>query len=196
MSALTIPLFPLQTVLFPGGSLPLKVFEQRYMDMVTACIRDDSPFGVCLIASGHEVGAPAEPQPVGTLARIARWDMEQLGVLQLVAHGTDRFRIVGTRAEASGLLMGEVEVLPPLHEEPVAPDCAELVTLLRAIIADRGRDGPPPPHRYDDAGWVGYRFCEVLPIPNPARQLLLELEDAAAVLGVIRKFLVQKNLIR
>ena len=196
MTVLTIPLFPLRTVLFPGGALPLKVFEQRYMDMATACIRDDSPFGVCLIASGQEVGAPAEPQPVGTLARIARWGMEQLGVLQIVAHGAERFRVVGTHAEASGLLLGEVELLAPLRQERVAMDYDGLVTLLRAIIDDLGKDGPPPPYRYDDAGWVGYRFCEVLPIPNPARQLLLELDDAAAVLGVIRKFLAQKNLVR
>src|SRR3954470_11255789 len=88
-----LPLFPLNTVLFPGGRLPLRIFEQRYMDMAKACLKDSSPFCVCLIVDGKEVGEPATPADVGTLARIATWDMPQLGVLQVVAVGSQRFRI-------------------------------------------------------------------------------------------------------
>lgn len=194
MSFLTIPLFPLQTVLYPGGALPLKIFEQRYMDMAKACIRDETPFGVCLIARGGEVGAAAEPQPVGTLARIATWDMEQLGVLQVVAHGGARFRIRRHWADAAGLVHGEVRLLPDLAAEAVPADCAGLVTLLRAIVADLGAAAPPGP-RFDDAAWVGHRFCEVLPIPNTARQMLLELDDPAALLAIVRKYLAQKKLV-
>ena len=198
MSALTIPLFPLQTVLFPGGALPLKIFEQRYMDMAKACLKVEAPFGVCLIAQGGEVGAPAEPHAVGTLARIANWDMEQLGVLQVVVHGGARFRVLRHWAEASGLVCGEIELLPDAPPRPVPPDAAGLLTLLRAIVADlggRGGGAPPPPHRFDDATWVGHRFCEVLPIPNAARQMLLELDDPAALLAIVRKYLVQKKLV-
>jgi hypothetical protein len=190
-----IPLFPLQTVLFPGGALALKIFEQRYMDMAKACIAEDAPFGVCLIAQGSEVGAPAEPHPVGTLARIARWDMEQLGVLQVVVHGGERFRIQRHWAEPSGLLRAEVELLaePPPH---LLPDEADvLVPLLRAVVADLGAAGPPEPHRYDDAGWVANRYCEVLPIPNQARQMLLELGDPLSALTIIRQYLAQKKLL-
>ena len=194
MSALTLPLFPLQTVLFPGGALPLKIFEQRYMDMAKACLKADAPFGVCLIAQGAEVGAPAEPHAVGTLARIAKWDMEQLGVLQLVVHGTQRFRVLRHRAEPSGLVLGDIELLPDPAPQPVPSDCAGLVALLRAIVTDLGEAGPPPPHRFDDAAWVGHRFCEVLPIPNTARQMLLELDDATALLAIVKKYLVQKKL--
>jgi hypothetical protein len=190
----TIPLFPLQTVLFPGGALPLKIFEQRYMDMAKACIRDEAAFGVCLIAQGAEVGAAAEPHAVGTLARIATWDMERLGVLQVVVHGGERFRVLRHWAEPSGLVQGEIELLPDPPAQRVPPDCAGLVTLLRAIVADLGEAGPPPPHRFDDAAWVGRRYCEVLPIPNAARQTLLELDDAAALLTIVKKYLVQKKL--
>lgn len=195
MSTRGIPLFPLNTVLFPGGALPLKIFEQRYLDMAAACIKDDAPFGVCLIARGAEVGAPALPQPVGTLARIARWDMEQLGVLQVLALGGDRFRIKRHWTESSGLLHGEVDLLPA-PESLALPAAADvLVPLLRAIVADLGDAGPPPPHRYDDAAWVAHRFCEVLPIPNAARQMLLELADPPAALAVIRQYLAQKKLL-
>jgi hypothetical protein len=191
---LIVPLFPLQTVLFPHGALPLKIFEQRYMDMAKRCLKAEAPFGVCLIAEGAEVGAPAEPKAVGTLARIISWDMEQLGVLKVVVHGGERFRVLRHWAEPSGLVQGEIELLPDLAPQPVPDDCAGLVGLLRAIVADLGAAAPPPPHRYDDAAWVGHRFCEVLPIPNTARQMLLELDDAASLLQIVRKYLVQKKL--
>src|SRR3954471_18486567 len=106
-----VPLFPLNTVLFPGGRLPLRIFEQRYMDMAKACLKDNSPFGVCLIVDGKEVGEPAIPADVGTLARIATWDMPQLGVLEVVAVGSQRFRIKEQRAGSNGLVRGDVELL-------------------------------------------------------------------------------------
>src|SRR5258706_15580178 len=106
-----LPLFPLNPVLFPGGRLPLRIFEQRYMEMAKACLRDGSPFGVCLIREGAEVGAPATPVDIGCLARIAEWDMEQLGVLQVVARGERRFRVLERRAQADGLLRASIEPL-------------------------------------------------------------------------------------
>ena len=98
-----IPLFPLNTVLFPGGRLPLRIFEQRYMEMAKSCLRDGAPFGVCLIVEGAEVGAPAVPATVGSLARIASWDMPQLGMLHVSAIGTERFRILRRRTQPDGL---------------------------------------------------------------------------------------------
>src|SRR5262245_37563064 len=99
---MNVPLFPLGTVLFPGGQLPLKIFEARYMDMAKVCIKDGSPFGVCLIASGREVGTPALPHSVGTLARIDSWDMPQLGLLHVQCRGSERFRILSKRVEGNG----------------------------------------------------------------------------------------------
>jgi hypothetical protein len=118
-------------VLFPGGHLPLRIFEARYMDMARTCLKDNSPFGVCLILEGREVGAPAVPAAVGTLARIERWDMAQLGVLEIVALGAERFRIVERRVEKSGLARARVELLAA-EAEPSAPGslayCAELAS--------------------------------------------------------------------
>jgi hypothetical protein len=106
-----LPLFPLGAVLFPGGSLPLRIFETRYMDMAKACLREGAPFGVCLIREGREVGAPATPFDVGTLATIEAWDMQQLGMLQIVARGGQRFRILERRVQPDGLLRASVEIL-------------------------------------------------------------------------------------
>ena len=99
-------------MLFPGGRLALRIFETRYMDMAKACLRDGAPFGVCLIREGAEVGAPATPFEVGTLAKIAEWDMPQLGLLQIVAEGGERFRILERRSQADGLQRATVEILP------------------------------------------------------------------------------------
>ena len=195
-----LPLFPLRAVLFPGGALPLKIFEQRYMDMAVSCLKDGAAFGVCLIADGSEVAQPgraaAVPHEVGTLARIAQWDMAQLGVLQVVAEGGERFRILSQRVEASGLLRAKTQLLPPEPAQPVPGDLERLVPLLRAVIDDLDERAPPKPHRFGDAAWVGYRWCEVLPIPLLARQKLLELEDSLSRLEIIDRFLAQKGLIK
>ena len=190
-----IPLFPLQTVLFPGGALPLRIFEQRYMDMAKVCIKESLPFGVCLIDKGGEVGEPALPHGFGTLARIGDWDMPQLGVLNVTCRGEDRFRVLARRVEASGLQRAEVELIAEPATLPIPQDYARLIPLLRVIVADLGQQGPPEPHRFFDSTWVGYRYCEVLPIPNAARQKLLELEDSISRLEIIYRYLEQKKLI-
>src|SRR5687768_3480981 len=136
----SVPLFPLQAVLFPGSILPLRVFEARYMDMAKECLKQASPFGICLIREGAEVGAPAVPEIVGCLARIAHCDMEELGILKLRAEGLERFRIIDTRVGALGLLRGEVELIPPDPGAPDAPGLAECADFLRKVIARIGVD--------------------------------------------------------
>lgn len=195
-AAAELPLFPLQTVLFPGGVLALRIFEPRYMEMATASMKEQSPFGVCLIASGTEAGQAAEPHSIGTLARIADWDMTQLGILQVIVHGGDRFRILSRRVDPSGLLRAEVELLASESATKFPPHCARLVPLLRAVIDDLGERAPPQPHPYYDPAWVGYRWCEVLPIPVMARQKLLELEDSISRLEIVARFLEQKGLMK
>jgi hypothetical protein len=174
-----LPLFPLNTVLFPGGRLPLRIFEQRYMDMAKACLRDGTPFGVCLIREGREVGAPAIPAAVGTLARIAAWDMPQLGMLHITALGEQRFRILERRVQPDGLAMGSIELLPQDDDASIPEKCMACVKLLeRAIEQHAGL--LEPPHRLDSATWVSSRLAELLPLPLPAKQELLELDDARA----------------
>ncbi len=195
IETLEIPLFPLNTVLFPGGVQPLKIFEQRYLDMAAACMKDETPFGICLIDSGSEVGAAAKPQPVGTLARIGDWEMEQLGILQVTALGGRRFRIIDSTVDADNLLRGHVELLSEGETVPLPQERERLLPLLQRIVADLGPSRIPEPHRYDDAAWVGYRITEILPIQNLAKQKLLELDDPLARLEILEKFLDQRKLL-
>lgn len=187
MIEMDIPLFLLNTVLHSGGRLELRVFEPRYMDMVKACLRANAPFGVCLIAQGEEVAAP---HAVGTLATIADWDMPQLGILNIVAHGGQRFRILAQRVQDDQLVRAEVELLPDPSVKPIPGDYARLVPMLRALL-DALEEPPPQPHRFYDAGWVADRWAEMLPLPMDRRQEILELDDGVARLDAIYRFLEQ-----
>jgi Lon protease-like protein len=209
-----IPLFPLNTVLFPGGVLPLRIFEARYMDMVRDCMQDNAPFGVCLIAKGAEVGAPAHTESVGCLASIRAWDMKQLGLLHLRTVGTQRFRIQRSRAQSNGLVLGEVDLIDPDEDLPIEPEhkpCADLLARiiddLGAQIAERRRTsddegdvlGGMPfdrPFRMDSSVWVGNRLCEVLPVPLKAKQKLMELDDAHARLEIVSQYLRQHAVLK
>jgi Lon protease-like protein len=185
-------LFPLGTVLFPEGVLPLKVFEQRYIELTKACLRDNSPFGVCLIREGREVGAAAVPEAVGCLATIAQWDMPQFGLFHLVARGGRRFRLRGTRVGANQLISAEVDLLPadPAGGD-VDPVCGEV---LKAIIDKVGAGHFPDPIRLDDAAWVAYRLAEVLPLEPGEKQELLELADSAMRFQRLRQVLERIGL--
>lgn len=172
-----LPLFPLGTVLFPGGLLPLRLFEQRYLEMGKACLRDGSPFGVCRIREGAEVGAPATPEAVGCLAHIVQWDMQQFGVLQIVAQGSQRFRIRERRVQADGLARATVELLPDESDDaPVPERLTACRQLLERIAAEHGERLFAPPLRFDSCAWVGARLAEVLPLPGPLKQQMLELD--------------------
>jgi uncharacterized protein len=194
-----LPLFPLKTVLFPGGLLPLKIFEQRYIEMAKACMRDAKPFGVCLITQGDEVaqvpGATPEIATVGTLARIGDFDMPQLGILHVIANGGSRFQVQQHAQQSSGLTIGEVVPIPDEPAVPLAPAYAPLVKLLELIATRIGPQNFPAEPRYDDASWVGFRLAEVLPLPLSIKQSMLEINDADVRLKVLQKFLAQQGLI-
>jgi hypothetical protein len=206
-----LPLFPLKTVLFPAGVLPLRVFEARYMDMVRQCMKTSSPFGVVLIARGGEVGAPAATESVGTLARIAAWDMPQLGVLHLRAIGGDRFRIEHAEVQPDGLQVARVEPIAPDDDLPLDEQYQPCADLLQRVIDDvarqRAEDGGDaqdpldsipfePPYRLDSSVWVGNRLCEFMPIPLRARQKLMELQDATSRLQLVQRFLLQHGVLK
>ncbi|NTV68523.1 MAG: peptidase S16 [Azonexaceae bacterium] len=195
VETLDIPLFPLNTVLFPGGLQPLKIFEQRYLDMAAACLKDNTPFGICLIDKGSEVGEGAVPHAVGTLATIGDWEMEQLGILMITARGGRRFRIIDSRIGNGNLVEAKVELLTEAAPTAMPPERQRLLPLLRRIAADVGQERLPEPHRFDDAEWVGYRITEVLPIQNLAKQKLLELDDPLARLEILEKYLDQRKLL-
>lgn len=176
---LDVALFPLQTVLFPEGLLPLRLFEQRYLEMAKGCLRDDQPFGVCCIREGREVGAPATPEDVGCLARISSWDMAQLGVLSIVAQGTQRFRILERRVARDGLARASIELLPEARDAGVAEAQQGCVRFLRAIIEQTEGAFVAQPRRFDSCVWVSARLAERLPLPLAFKQALLEMDDGA-----------------
>jgi Lon protease-like protein len=190
-----LPLFPLNAVLFPGGVLPLRVFEARYMDMTRECLKRDHPFGVCLIREGKEVGTPAQPEGVGCLAHITSWDMQQLGLLQLRTRGGQRFRVLESIVAAQGLLRARVELLPNEEDAEVPVQFTALPDLLRLVVADRSEAVFAEPHEYGSASWVGYRLSEILPVPLAAKQKLLELDGALTRLEILYRFLEQRGLV-
>jgi len=186
-------IFPLGTVLFPGGTLPLRIFEQRYIEMTKACLRDSLPFGVCLIREGREVGETAVPETVGCLATIERWDMPQLGLFELIARGGDRFRLLDTQVARNGLMSGSIERIE--EDAPggrVDPACREV---LKLIIDRVGAANFPAPISLEDPLWVGYRLAEVLPLDARVKQELLELQGATERLDRLREVLVEKRLV-
>ena len=190
-----LPIFPLNTVLFPGGLLKLQVFETRYLDMASACLRKKTPFGICLAKAGQEGEALVQPHPVGTLAEIVQADMEQAGILLLTVRGGERFRILSGEAQANQLLKAEVEYLPVPPKLAPPPERSRLMPLLIRIISDLGPEKMPEPHAFDDAEWIGYRLTEVLPVPNLAKQKLLELENPLTRLEILERYLADHQLL-
>lgn len=164
-------------MLFPGGRLPLRIFESRYLEMAKACLKNGSPFGVCLIRDGAEVGAPAIPSEVGTLAKIVTWDMPQLGLLHVTARGEQRFRIRSRSVQADGLARASVEVLGDDADAPLPEEASATVRLLERVI-EQHPELLERPHRLDSCSWVSSRLTELLPLPLEAKQALLELDDA------------------
>ena len=197
-----LPIFPLSTVLFPGGVLPLRIFEARYMDMVRACMHSQSPFGVCLITRGGEVGEPAEHESIGCLAHIHDWDMQQLGVLQLRTVGGSRFRIDSRRLEATGLIRASASLIPDDEPAALPPEFAECAALMRRIVDELRGNEPDPNKRmiaepcdFESAAWVGNRLAEFLPIAGPVKNKLMALEDPLARLAIVHRWLQQQKVI-
>lgn len=194
MASHRVPLFPLNTVLFPGGVLPLRVFEARYMDMTRDCLKLEKPFGVCLIHEGKEVGGPAIPESVGCLAKITEWDMQQLGVLSLSTRGGQRFRVLERDTSSEGLISANIELIPPDQAMAVPEEYAACARLLRLVVENQGKPLFAEPYAFDDAAWVGYRLTEILPVPLIAKQKLLELSDSLTRLSILQRFLESRGL--
>jgi Lon protease-like protein len=172
-----LPLFPLHTVLFPGGLLPLRVFEPRYLDMVGRCMRESAEFGVVLIVSGEEAGAVAELAAIGTSARIVDFNSLPDGLLGLMCRGSRRFRLRGHRIQSDGLLIGAVDWLAEAPPSALAIEHEPLAQLLRRVLEELGDTARHLDADFDDAEWVSNRLAEFLPLERPVQQSLLELAD-------------------
>ena len=172
-----IALFPLHTVLFPGGPLPLRIFEKRYTDMVRRCMRTQEPFGVVMIQEGDEAGVVATTATVGCTARIVDFHTLHDGLLGISCVGERKFRVLRVWRADDGLNMGEVTWLPIEPELPVPADCERLASTLRRALEELAEHYENVARKFDDAAWIGARIAELLPIELADKQALLELDD-------------------
>ena len=201
-----IPIFPLNTVLFPRGVLPLRVFETRYVDMVRDCMKSSAPFGVVAIRAGNEVGTAAEPYGVGTLAHIVACDVEDLGVLLLHTQGGERFRIIEKRTQRNQLIEARITPLPADDLGQTGESLALCAKVLQVVIDElhrRAGDLPDAdfinpfsePHALDSPTWVANRWSEMLPIALEDKQELLELTDAGLRLQRVQSYLQENGVL-
>ena len=177
MTSEALPLFPLHTVLFPGGPLALRIFEPRYLDMVRRCMKEQSSFGVVTIFEGAEAGAVTHLADVGTCARIVDFDPLPDGLLGITCVGGERVRVLRRWQQSDGLHLGEVERLPTAPACELPAELAHLADLLREVLPKLGAGYAHVDARFDDAGWVADRWAEILPLPPRDQLVLLELDD-------------------
>ncbi len=204
----SLPLFPLGTVLFPGGLLPLRIFEVRYLDMIGKCRKADAPFGVVTLTSGAEVrkaGAEAERfAAVGTLAQIREFESPQSGLLQIECVGTQRFRIRTTELQKHGLWVAEVEAVPDDIALEIPDDLKHTATALRRLIDTleerrhaQGESVRLPieaPYRLEDCGWVANRWCELVPMQAELRQRMMALDSPLMRLELVSDLLARTGI--
>ncbi len=174
---ITLPLFPLHTVLFPGGPLPLRIFEPRYLDMVSQCMRTESAFGICLIREGKEVGEAAQTYEIGTLATISYWHKCNDGLLGITVRGGQRFRILEVEVLPNHLTRARVELLPDEPPVTIPAEFQPMVDLLRNMLESLNHPYIKLPRHYDNASWVGGRLAELLPLKLDQKQHFLQLND-------------------
>ena len=204
----SLPLFPLGTVLFPGGLLPLRIFEVRYLDMIGKCRKADAPFGVVSLTSGSEVrkaGADAESfAAIGTLAMIREFESPQSGLLQIECVGTQRFRVRDTELQKHGLWVAEVEAVADDVALEIPDDLKHTATALQRLIdtlEERRREQAGSvrlpigmPYLLDDCGWVANRWCELVPMQLELKQRLMELDSPLMRLELISDLLARTGI--
>jgi uncharacterized protein len=183
-----LPLFPLNTVLFPGGPLRLRIFEPRYLDMVRRCLKESRTFGVVLILEGEEAGEVVSVAERGTSARIVDFDTLPDGLLGIDCVGEQRFHVLGRRRQGDGLNLAQVDYLPDDPPCALPAELAHLGELLREVLPQLGERYAHVVAQYQDAGWVGNRWAEVLPLTVAEQQQLLELADPLARLAQVAEW--------
>jgi len=204
MATLSLPLFPLSTVLFPDGVLPLQVFEARYLDMVSRCLTKDTPFGVVLLTGGHEVrqrgGEPERFVESGTLATVCDTTATSPGLLQVVCRGGTRFEVKSSQQRLNGLWMAEVELVEGDQAVRIPAELQGATDALDRVLnslhdVPQERWPVQPPFRLDDCGWVANRWCELLPLPNAQKHNMLMLDNPVIRLELLHDVLDEHGLI-
>jgi Lon protease-like protein len=211
-----LPLFPLQSVLFPGGLLPLRIFEVRYLDMIGSRHKAGLPFGVVCLSEGSDTRQRASDEaegfareafhPVGTLARITKFERPQPGLMMIECVGSQRFRVDRSEQLKHGLWVADVELLADDAEVPVPEDLAFTRQALQGVVRDiemrmaqGGSDGFEmpllAPYRWDDCGWLANRWCEMLPLEPELKHRFMALESPVLRLELVADTLGQMGLV-
>ncbi len=201
----SLPLFPLGTVLFPGGVLPLRIFEVRYLDMIKRCHRAGAPFGVVSLTQGTEVRQPGSGREafadVGTLATIEALEQPRPGLLMIRAVGQQRFRIRASDQLKHGLWVADVERLQADQPVPVPQDLQSTSAALAKVIQSLQEKSLPEdqmpmqaPWHLDDCGWVSNRWCELLPMPVALKQRLMQLDNPLVRLELVGDVLARTGI--
>jgi hypothetical protein len=177
MARMRIPLFPLNNVLFPGGVLPLRIFEPRYLEMISTCMKEGTGFGIALILSGLEVGEAAKTYDIGSHVSIIDWTLRDDGLLGISVQSQERFRILSTKVHPNQLIYAEVEILEEPQAQTFPQQYSAAVGLLRDIITKVGGHYAELEPHYDDPLWVSGRLAELLPIEHLQKQHLLQMDD-------------------
>ncbi|HXD40543.1 MAG TPA: LON peptidase substrate-binding domain-containing protein [Ramlibacter sp.] len=200
----SLPLFPLDTVLFPGGVLPLRIFEVRYLDMIGRCHKTGAPFGVVLLTQGSEVRQPGGTEAfcqVGTLATITELETPRAGLMMIRASGAQRFRITSSDQLRHGLWIADVQRLEADMAVSIPDDLKNTADALGKLIHSLQLKSPTPdrmplqgPWQLDDCGWVANRWCELLPLPMPLKQRLMELDNPLVRLELVSDVLSRTGI--
>jgi Lon protease-like protein len=216
LQALTLnalPLFPLNTVLFPGGYLPLQIFEVRYLDMVGRCFKNSAPFGVISLNGGNEVRqapsqdsgeSPVEQEifyPTGTLARITSLSQPRPGLMLIQCTGLQRFEVTQRNLLKHGLWVADVTLLTDDQSVPVPADLKPVADTLKRVVTTLQAQGTPddqmpiqPPYLFDDCAWVANRWCDVLPIPTELKHQLMTLDNPLVRLELVSDMLERNGI--
>jgi Lon protease-like protein len=205
MSLRSLPLFPLGLVLFPGGLLPLRIFEVRYLDMIGKCVKAGAPFGVVTLIKGSDVRTPEGQETfsgVGTLATITQCERPQPGLMVIQCTGGRRFRIRASNQLRHGLWVADVDLLAEDQTVPVPSDLQNAAQALSQLIASLqgrglGLEEMPlaAPYRLQECSWLANRWCELLPLPLELKQRLMELDNPLLRLELVNDLLDRHGLL-
>lgn len=212
MPSFALPLFPLHTVLFPGGMLPLRIFEVRYLDLINRCQKEGAPFGVVCLSRGSEVQKPprADEVPgevaeafhaIGTLAHITAFERPQPGLMLIRCRGGRRFRLLGSERMKHGLWTGEAEYLPDDPPVAVPADLNHVRVALQRLLQHmqsqvKAGDELPiqPPYQWDDCGWIANRWCDMLPVSPQLKQQFLGVDNMLVRLELVGDLLARLKI--
>lgn len=197
MSLMELPVFPLNTVLFPGGVLPLRIFEPRYLDMVSECLKSSGNFAVMRIQEGQEAGQAADFYSLGTLAQIVDFDQHDDGLLGITCRGGERVRSHSHQVRDDNLIVAQIEFLPAEPTLPLSPVFEGLAAFLKNVLDNEEAQSYRQwlEEDWDSTTWIGFRLAELLPLPIDAKQELLEMRDASERLTLLQEILRDNDLL-